>query len=114
MNKDSGEKDPVSLSINFMLENISQKYSLEELAKNVILLAPHFSRLFYAQTGNSPINYFIQLKIQRSCRFLDNTILYVADIAREMGFEDQFYFSRQFRKVMSMSPGEYRKRGRAI
>ena len=108
--KESGEKDPVSLSINYMLENINQKFSLEEFAKNVNLSVSHFSRLFFAKTGHAPINYFIQLKIQRSCRLLDNSMQSIADIAREIGFEDQFYFSRQFRKVMSMSPREYRHR----
>jgi AraC-like DNA-binding protein len=112
--KETGEKDQVSLSINFMLENIRQKYSLEELAKNVNLSTSHYSRLFFARTGHSPINYFIQLKIQRSCRLLDNSTQSIADIAREMGFDDQFYFSRQFRKVMSMSPREYRNRGKVI
>ncbi|MBL7969848.1 MAG: AraC family transcriptional regulator [Prolixibacteraceae bacterium] len=112
--KETGEKDQVSLSINFMLENIRQTFSLEELAKNVNLSTSHYSRLFSARTGHSPINYFIQLKIQRSCRLLDNSTQSIADIAREMGFDDQFYFSRQFRKVMSMSPREYRNRGRVI
>ena len=36
--------------------------------------------------------------------------LRIAEVAREAGFEDQFYYSRQFRKVMNMSPTEYRKR----
>jgi len=111
--KETGEKDPVSLSINYMLENINQKFSLEELSGNVNISPSHYSRLFFARTGHSPINYFIQLKIQRSCRYLDNTVLSIADVARETGFDDQFYFSRQFRKVMSMSPREYRNQGRA-
>jgi AraC family transcriptional regulator, arabinose operon regulatory protein len=110
--KETGEKDPVSLSINYMIENISMKFSLEEFAINVNLSTSHYSRLFFARTSHSPINYFIQLKIQRSCRMLDNSLLPIADIAHEMGFDDQFYFSRQFRKVMSMSPREYRNRGR--
>ena len=103
-------KDPVSQSINFMLENISKKFKLEELATVVKLSSSHFSRLFLSRTGHSPIDYFIQLKIQRSCRLLDNSELSIADIARESGFDDQFYFSRQFKRVMNMSPREYRNR----
>jgi len=103
-------KDPISRSINFMIENTTKKYRLEELSEVVGLSASHYSRLFLSRTGHSPIDYFIQLKIQRSCRLLDNTKLSVADIARESGFEDQFYFSRQFKRVMNMSPREYRNR----
>jgi AraC-like DNA-binding protein len=109
--KESREKDPVAQSINFMLENLAQKLKLEEIAAETSLSASHYSRLFVNRTGHSPMDYFIQLKIQRACRLLDNSGWMIADVAREMGFDDQFYFSRVFRKVMGMSPGEYRKRG---
>lgn len=109
--KESGEKDPVAQSINFMLENLTKKLKLEEIAFETGLSASHYSRLFLNRTSHSPIDYFIQLKIQRACRLLDNSGWMVADVSREMGFDDQFYFSRVFRKVMGMSPVEYRKRG---
>ena len=109
--KESGEKDPVAQSINFMLENVTKRLKLEEIVRETSLSASHYSRLFLNRTGHSPIDYFIQLKIQRACRLLDNSGWMIADVAREMGFDDQFYFSRVFRKVMGMSPGEYRRRG---
>ena len=109
--KESGEKDPVAQSINFMLENVTKKLKLEEIASETSLSASHYSRLFLNRTGHSPIDYFIQLKIQRACRLLDNSGWMIADVSREMGFDDQFYFSRVFSKVMGMSPVEYRKRG---
>lgn len=105
------ENDPVAQSINFMLEHLNRKLKLEEIASETGLSASHYSRLFQNRTGHSPIDYFIQLKIQRACRLLDNSRWMIADVSREMGFDDQFYFSRVFRKVMGMSPGEYRKRG---
>jgi AraC-like DNA-binding protein len=108
--REPGEKDPVAQSINFMLENVTLKLKLEEIAAETSLSASHYSRLFLNRTGHSPIDYFIQLKIQRACRLLDNPGWMIADVAREMGFDDQFYFSRVFRKVMGMSPAEYRKR----
>ena len=110
--KESGEKDIVAQSINFMLENLTKKLKLEEIAAETGLSASHFSRLFVNRTGHSPIDYFIQLKIQRACRLIDNSGWSIADVSREMGFDDQFYFSRVFRKVMGMSPNEYRKRGK--
>ncbi len=105
------ENDPVALSINFMLENLARKLRLDDIASETGLSASHYSRLFQDRTGHSPIDYFIQLKVQRACRLLDNSGWMIADVAREMGFDDQFYFSRVFRKVMGMSPAEYRKRG---
>ncbi len=107
---ESGEKDIVTQSINFMLENLTKKLKLEDIAAETSLSASHFSRLFVNRTGHSPIDYFIQLKIQRACRLIDNSGWSIADVSREMGFDDQFYFSRVFRKVMGMSPREYRQR----
>lgn len=104
------ENDPVAQSINFMLENLGRKLRLDDLALAVDLSASHFSRLFQARTSHSPIDYFIQLKVQNACRLLDNYSWLISDVAREAGFEDQFYFSRVFHKVMGMSPANYRKR----
>ena len=101
--------DPVNLAINFMLENLKKKITLSQLAKEVHLSGSYFTRLFLSRTGFPPIDYFNQLKIQHSCRLLDNKELSIAEVAREVGFEDQFYFSRMFRKVMNESPREYRK-----
>ena len=108
--KQAGENDPIAQSINFMLENLNRKLRLDEIASQTGLSASYFSALFQNRTGHSPIDYFIQLKIQRACRLLDNSAWLIADVAREIGSDDQFYFSRVFRKVMGMSPVEYRKR----
>jgi AraC-like DNA-binding protein len=41
----------------------------------------------------------IQLKVQQSCHLIDNSGLLIADVSREAGFDDQFYFSRVLCKV---------------
>ena len=101
-------KYPVGRSINFMVENVNRLIYLEELARESGVSVSHYSRLFVQKTGHSPLEYFVNLKIQRACRLLDNTALTIAEIASEIGFSDQFYFSRIFHKVMNLSPVRYR------
>ena len=108
--KEPYHKDHVNQSINYMLQHLDRKLRLEDLAEEVKLSVSHYSRLFLNTTGHSPIDYFIQLKMQQACRLLDNTSWNIGEVARELGFDDPFYFSRLFRKIMSCSPREYRKR----
>ncbi|WP_430974192.1 AraC family transcriptional regulator [Sunxiuqinia rutila] len=106
----SDEDDVVAQTINYMLENLDRKLKLEQIASVVALSASHYSRTFQNRTGYSPIEYFIQLKIQRACQLLDKRSLSIAEVAYQLGYDDQFYFSRQFRKVMNVTPRAYRKR----
>lgn len=83
---------------------------LEELATLAGLSVPHFSVLFRRQTGYAPIDFAIRQRIRAACRLLDTTRASITDIAAEAGFEDPYYFSRCFRRVMGTSPRAYRQR----
>ncbi|GAA4307237.1 AraC family transcriptional regulator [Mucilaginibacter gynuensis] len=101
--------DSISNSISFMKKNIHEKFGIEELAKQQSLSVSHYSRSFKQKTGSSPINYFNQLKVQKSCQYLYFTDRSIKEICSELGFDDQFYFSRLFRSVIGMSPAKYKK-----
>ena len=62
------------------------------------------------ETGASPMNYFIRLKIQKACEYIELTNMKLNEIATHLGFEDAAYFSRTFTKVMGCSPSVYRKK----
>ena len=70
----------------------------------------HFSTLFQKETGVAPISYFLRLKIQKACQYIELTNLKLHEIATLLGFEEPAYFSRLFAKIMGMSPSEYRKK----
>lgn len=96
--------------ISYMQENIGSNLSLEQLAKSFNYSSSHFSALFQKETGTSPINYYIQLKIQRACQYIELTNLKLFEIAEKVGFEEPAYFTRIFTKIMGISPSEYRSR----
>lgn len=68
----------------------------------------HFAKTYRALTGHAPIQDFIQLKMAQACRLLDQGSLEVRQIAEQLGYDDPYYFSRLFRKVVGMAPSHYR------
>lgn len=96
--------------IHYMQEYIHTRLTLKELSDYFNYSPSHFSTLFQKETGVSPMEYFIHLKIQRSCQYIELTTLKINEISVKLGFEEAAYFSRLFTKVMGLSPSEYRRR----
>ena len=109
INSSSYTKDAVTKSINYMKKNIEYPLTIKQLANKHNLSVSRYSELFNKKTGYSPIKYFIQLKIQKSCQYLYFTDLNLKEISTKVGFEDPFYFSRTFKKLMGVSPSKYKK-----
>ena len=102
--------DVCDQAIAFMQNKVYQKVKLEEIAKAVRLSPSHFSSVFKKRTQRAPMEYFIFLKIQKSCHLLDTSNLRIKEISSSLGFDDPYYFSRLFSKVMLLSPVAYRKK----
>jgi AraC-like DNA-binding protein len=95
-------------TLEYMRNRLSEAVRLEDLAHNARLSVSHFSEIFRAETGVSPMAYFTQLRIRQACRLLDHTARPVKAIAVDTGYSDPYYFSRAFKKVMGLSPSRYR------
>ncbi|MEO6631267.1 MAG: AraC family transcriptional regulator [Mucilaginibacter sp.] len=102
------ESNVITDSIRFMKNNLHQNISLEELADRQHLSVSHYCRLFTAKTGRSPHRYFNQLKIWQSCQYLYFSDRNIKEICTELGFDDAYYFSRLFKKLMGISPAKYK------
>lgn len=100
--------DCVDSAILFMQEHINDNLSLNELSSQYNYSVSRFSNLFKQKTGYAPIDYFVQMKMQKACQQLDFTTRSVKDIAFSMGFDDPYYFSKRFRTIIGMSPKKYR------
>jgi AraC family transcriptional regulator, arabinose operon regulatory protein len=100
--------DVVDSAILYMQEKINENISLQDLSSHYNYSASRFSSLFKQKTGYAPIDYFIQMKMQKASQQLDFSSSSVKDIALSMGFEDPYYFSKRFRKIIGLSPKQYR------
>jgi AraC-like DNA-binding protein len=100
--------DCVDSAILYMQQHINDNLSLNELSSQYNYSVSRFSNLFKQKTGYAPIDYFVQMKMQKACQQLDFTNRSVKDIAFSMGFDDPYYFSKRFRTIIGMSPKKYR------
>ncbi len=106
---DRKSEDVMDKVVEFMKNNISERLAIDDIAAAFNFSCSHFHSLFRKKTGMSPMDYFIQLKLQRACQLLDLSDLRVKEIAAKIGYDDPYYFSRIFTKVIGLSPQSYRK-----
>ncbi len=94
--------------IRYMYRHLEENLTLADLAAEFELSKSYLNAVFQKYTQHSPMDFFIHLKMKQACRLLRTTDLYIYQIAGALGYADQYYFSRIFRKVVGMSPKEYK------
>lgn len=104
----AAKTDWIDNAVAYMQLHINSNITLDDLCKHCNYSASHFSSMFKNKTGYAPIDYFIQMKMQKATQQLDFSNRSIKDIALSMGFDDPYYFSKRFRKVIGLSPQKYR------
>lgn len=92
--------------------NYSYPVTVEDVAAYVGISRSHLFRTFQNYVGKSPKEYLSEYRIKQACHLLRETDLSVSAIAYSVGFENNLYFSKAFRKQKGVSPTEYRKKHR--
>lgn len=105
------ESNPVvSRAITYLEKNLNRKLSLAQLAQDVGYSPTYLTTIFKKETNYSPMSYFSHLKILKACEYLDYTRMKVKEISFKLGFTDPYYFTKDFKKKMGLSPRNYRNR----
>jgi AraC-like DNA-binding protein len=103
------DENIINQTVEYMKQNLNKNFTVLDLAALHNLSESYFSKLFRTATGMPPMAYFIYIKMQEACRMLCTTSFPIKQIANLMGYEDPYYFSRIFKKIMNLSPENYRK-----
>lgn len=83
--------------------------TLVTIAKRLQCNPKYLGRVFQRAMGMSVAEFLLRARVERACNLLKNGRLDVTRVAYEVGFTDKSNFSRSFRKIMGIPPGEYRK-----
>lgn len=103
-------RELIGISINFIHTNFERDISLGDIARFVFLSPSYFTRAFKEETGMSPINYLLKVRIDRAKELLADTGLKISDIALSVGFSNQQRFNEMFKKYAHLTPLQYRKK----
>jgi AraC family transcriptional regulator, arabinose operon regulatory protein len=87
---------------------------VEKLAGMAGLSAPHFSRMFKATFGTSPIDWLRRERISQAKRRLVESGDSIKQIAEQVGYADRFFFSKDFKQHTGVTPGQFRVREKAL
>ncbi|MDK2829384.1 MAG: hypothetical protein PWP67_2204 [Clostridium butyricum] len=82
--------------------------SLDDMSRNMYLSSVYISKVFKEKTGESPINYLINLRLEKAKDLLLSTESPVKVIAQAVGYTDAYYFSKLFKKYYGYSPCKFR------
>src|SRR5688572_1339049 len=84
---------------------------IADLAAEAGYSPDHFARVFKSILGQSPQAFTVQAKINRACQLLTESTLTISQIADALGYEDIYFFSKQFKRKMNVTPTQYRRAG---
>ena len=106
---DVKHKDTIYKAIHYMKRNFTGKLTLEETARYVGFSPTYFSKVFKDEMGVTFNGYLGSLRVEHSKTLLLSGDISVGDVCAAVGFEDQSYFIKVFRKYTGVTPGKYRK-----
>ena len=102
----------IERTIDYMVTHYKKNLTLDELAHIAGLSNSHYSRLFKKYSGYSPIDYLTHLRMDRAKELLALSDYRLKAVARSVGYQDEFYFSRIFKKVVGESPSSFAQKHR--
>jgi len=106
----SDENSPIIWKVKrYIFNNISKPISLKSLSEHVNFSATYLCSLFKEYTGQTINSYILDLRIRRAKLMLESSSMNINEIADSLGFSSSSYFIKTFRKIIGITPQEYRK-----
>lgn len=102
--------DKISLAQEYLHENLSAPFMVEDVAQRVGMSTRNFTRRFKQATGEPPVTYLHRLRINYAKRLLETDYRTIQDVCYEVGYEDVPFFRKIFKRYTGLAPKEYKLR----
>ncbi|MDR1411816.1 MAG: AraC family transcriptional regulator [Spirochaetaceae bacterium] len=94
---------------SLMEANVSGAVNLQAISGQIGISTSRLNEIFKTYTSMTPYQYYMQLKIKKAADLLEQKNASIKEVAYTLGFEDQYYFSRFFKKKTGAAPSAWRK-----
>lgn len=95
---------------DYLEKHYHQEIALEQLAEYLHFNPNYTSSLFKKIFGKTFISYLTDMRMEKAKSLLKREELRIYEVARMVGYEDERYFQKTFKKITGVTPKEYRKR----
>lgn len=97
----------VQQTVQYIEQHYDEDLTVEQLANMAGMVRWQYSQKFKILTGKKPTDYLTHVRIKQAKKILSNSTEPLRKIARQIGFKDEYYFSRCFNKLTGNTPREY-------
>ncbi|NQF13479.1 AraC family transcriptional regulator [Brevibacillus sp. HB1.3] len=94
----------VDQTISYMHTNYAEPITLDDLANRAGLTPRYYTEVFKKKVGKSPIEYLTSCRMEHAKTLLRESNKRLREVARLVGYADEFYFSRRFKQQVGVSP----------
>ena len=101
-------QEEMEFARRYFNEHYNEPISIQEYAESRNMSVCYFQRNFKQIVKHTPMQYLLTIRVNNAASLLETTDYSMAEIAAIVGYEDPLYFSRLFRKIMGVSPRDYR------
>ncbi len=106
---DVRHKDTIFKAVDYIKRNYMERITLEEVAKHVYLNPSYFSKIFKSEMKCTFVSYINKIRISASKNLLLDASIPLTEVSNLVGFEDQSYFTKVFKKATGVTPGKFRE-----
>lgn len=95
-------------SIRFLSLHLQDSLSLADIAEHLGISTSYVSLIFNKYHQQGPIDFLLDLRVEQACKLLRTRGLKTYEVAKEVGYDDPYYFSRMFKKKVGVSPKDFK------
>ncbi|MFC3799961.1 response regulator [Cohnella sp. GCM10012308] len=95
--------------VRYIEQHYNKELTLQDIASQFYLSREYISRRFKQETGENLIDFLCRIRIDKAKLLLESPSFKISQVAEMVGYQDEKYFSKVFKKLTGLSPNQYRK-----